>query len=149
MGFILKNELYIFGRIKDIIIVRGKKYAPQDIEYSIQNSHEGIRKGNVAVFGITVDNEERVVVVAEKSSLKAYDNQEIFSAILQAVAGENALSTYEIVLIKPKTILKTTSGKIQRRATKESYLNNSLHSLATWKSPLASSKESLGAHQTV
>ncbi len=140
MGFIFENELYIFGRIKDIIIVRGKKYAPQDIEISVQNSHEGIRKGNIAAFGITVDNEERLVVVAEKSDSEEFDNQEIYNKIIQHVSGEIGISTYEIVLIKPRTIQKTTSGKIQRLATKESYLNSSLQSVGNWKSPLAVSK---------
>lgn len=140
MGFIIDNELFIFGRIKDIIIVRGKKYAPQDIEISVQNSHEGIRKGNVAAFGITIDNEERLVVVAEKSDSADYDNQEIYNKIIQHVSGEIGISTYEIVLIKPRTIQKTTSGKIQRLATKESYLNNSLQTVGNWKSPLAASK---------
>lgn len=140
MGFMIDGKLYIFGRIKDILIIRGKKYAPQDLEFSVQNSHEGIRKGNVAVFGVTVDQEERVVVVAEKSDSGDYSNEEIFNAIIKAIAGENGISTYEIVLIKPRSIQKTTSGKIQRRANKELYLNNELPVVGNWKSPLAALK---------
>ena len=69
MSFVHQGELFIFGRIKDLIIVHGKQYAPQDIEIAVQDSHEAIRKGNVAAFSIAGPSSELLVVVAEKSDI--------------------------------------------------------------------------------
>lgn len=136
MGFMHSGDLFIFGRLKDIIVVHGKKYAPQDIELLAQNAHEGIRKGNIAAFSISVNNAEQLVVVAEKSEKVRTDNQQIFNAILSAIAENCDLPLYAIVLIKPKSISKTTSGKIQRHRVKNRFIANALQELDAWYAPL-------------
>ena len=136
MGFIHQGELFIFGRIKDLIIVHGKKYAPQDIEIAVQDCHEAIRKGNVAAFSIAGPSSELLVIVAEKSdNYPAQQNAEILKSILQATTRNFQLPLREIVLIKPKTISKTTSGKIQRHGVRNLYLANKLEVVDRWHSP--------------
>lgn len=136
MGFIHENELYLFGRIKDLIIVHGKKYAPQDIEFTVQNAHEAIRKGNVAAFSVPGTSSEQLVVVAEKNdTFPDIENQAILNAILQMTSRTFQLPLREIILIKPRTISKTTSGKIQRHRVKNLYLAGKLQTVARWLSP--------------
>lgn len=136
MGFIHEDELYLFGRIKDLIIVHGKKYAPQDIEFTVQNAHEGIRKGNVAAFSVAGTSSEQLVIVAEKSdAFPETENQNILNSILQSTTRTFQLPLKEIVLIKPRTISKTTSGKIQRHSVKNLYLAHKLQVVANWFSP--------------
>lgn len=136
LGFINEGQLYIFGRIKDIIIIRGRKYAPQDIEFSVQNTHESIRKGNVAAFSVDLDAVERLVIVAEVSSDKSKEEcGGIFNEITRIVSQAFQLAVYEIVLIQSKTLPKTTSGKVQRHTCKKQYLNQELQTVASWKTP--------------
>lgn len=124
MGFLYKGELYIYGRLKDIILKNGRKYAPQDLELSTQNASSAIRKGNVAAF--TVGENEELIIVAEINDAKLTDSEPIFKAITQAISRDFELELTDIVLIPPRTIPKTTSGKIRRRATKQNYVNNKL-----------------------
>ena len=136
MGFIHEDELYLFGRIKDLIIVHGKKYAPQDIEFTVQNAHDAIRKGNVAAFSVAGTSSEQLVIVAEKSdAFPESENQNILHSILQSTTRTFQLPLREIVLIKPRTISKTTSGKIQRHHVKNLYLAQKLQIVDSWLSP--------------
>lgn len=141
LGFFNDGQLYIFGRIKDIIIIRGRKYAPQDIEFAIQNAHESIRKGNVAAFSIDIDAVERLVIIAELSSEKTKEEYfDIFNIITRQISNAYQLAVYEIQFVAPKTLPKTTSGKLQRHACKKLYLNQELRPLATWKTPAVDTK---------
>ncbi len=126
LGFFREGELYIAGRIKDVIIIDGLNHYPQDIELSVENCHPGIRPGCSAVFSIDVDQQERLIVVAEiRRNYYAHKDQ-IRKAIRQCVAGEHDLRVYDIALIEERTIPKTSSGKIQRQATKSEYLAGGL-----------------------
>ncbi len=136
MGFLIDNNLYIYGRIKDIIIINAKKYAPQDLEFTVQYAHESIRKGNVAAFSVNTNSQDHLVVVAEVSNRsKNFNAEQVFASIIKNIATDFEIPILEIVLIKPKSILKTTSGKIQRQATKKAYLEKQLYEVATWRSP--------------
>lgn len=136
LGFMYDGELYIVGRIKDVIIVRGKKYVPQDLEFTIQDHVPAIRKGNIAAFPIENNMQEQVGIVAEISKTYRDNNyQEIFNSILTIVSQRFELAIGEIILIKPQTIKKTTSGKIQRKACKQAFMDNKLDVVAAWKSP--------------
>lgn len=136
LGFINNGQLYIFGRIKDIIIIRGRKYAPQDIEFAVENAHESIRKGNVVAFSVDIDSVERLVIVAELSSdNKNHAYEQLFTDITRLVSNTFQLAIYEIVLIAPKTQPKTTSGKVQRHFSKKHYLSGELKTIASWKTP--------------
>ncbi|MBS1551913.1 MAG: fatty acyl-AMP ligase, partial [Bacteroidetes bacterium] len=117
LGFMSENELYITGRHKDLIIIRGQNHYPQDIEYTVEASHPALRLGCVGAFSIEVDGEEHLSIVQElqKDAVKNFDPDEVFKAIRKAVSEEHDLQVYSITLIKPGTVPKTSSGKIQRR----------------------------------
>nr|BBH90792.1 hypothetical protein KTC_55430 [Thermosporothrix sp. COM3] len=130
LGFISQNELYITGRLKDLIIIRGSNHYPQDIELTVEKSHAAIRQSNSAAFAIEVQGEERLVVVAEieRSYLKR-DLTEVLTAARQAIAAEHELQVYAICLIKTGTLPKTSSGKVQRRATRQAFLDGELETV--------------------
>jgi acyl transferase domain-containing protein/acyl-CoA synthetase (AMP-forming)/AMP-acid ligase II/acyl carrier protein len=124
LGFIKDGELFVTGRIKDLIIIRGRNHYPQDIELTVEKSHEAFRKGCCAAFSIEIENEERLAVVQEiKNDL---DKDQAIESIRKAIAEDHGLQVHVVCLIEPKTIPKTSSGKIQRIACKEMFLEGSL-----------------------
>ncbi len=134
LGFIDRNELYITGRIKDMIIIRGLNHYPQDIETSAEKSHPDIRPGCGAAFSIHADGEEQVVLVYEvkQENISNATADEIIRHIRQAVSASESISLHAVWLLKPKTIPKTSSGKIQRYACREGFLKNTLSVVAKW-----------------
>jgi len=134
LGFLLDNEIYITGRSKDVIIVRGQNHYPQDIEWNVDNCHALLRKGGTAAFSLTTEDEERLVVVAEVGRRFKADihEKEIYASIRKTVTEEHQLQAAAIVLIRMGTIPKTTSGKIQRTATKKDFLKGLLETKAEW-----------------
>jgi len=126
LGFLDNGELFITGRAKDLIIIRGRNLYPQDIELTAERSHPSLRLGSCAAFAVEVDNEERLVVVQELEFRAKPNGDEVITAIRQAIAEEHEVQVYAVVLIKPGTIPKTSSGKIQRRATRAAFLANNL-----------------------
>jgi acyl-CoA synthetase (AMP-forming)/AMP-acid ligase II/acyl carrier protein len=123
LGFRRGEELFITGRLKEMVIVRGQNYYPYDIEYTIQQTHTALRQDCGAVFSVDVDGEERLVVVQEieRTSLRQFDDAEVFKAIRRSVAEHFDLHVYGIVLIRPATLPKTSSGKIQRRLCRQQF----------------------------
>ena len=136
LGFLQAGELFVTGRLKDLIIIRGRNYYPQDIELSLDLAHEAIRAGNVAAFAVEAAGEEKLVVTAEikRTYLRKLDVDEITKAIRQAVAQNHELQIYAIILLKTGSIPKTSSGKIQRHACKAGYLDGSLNTVGEYKS---------------
>ncbi|HEY9804145.1 MAG TPA: amino acid adenylation domain-containing protein, partial [Leptolyngbyaceae cyanobacterium] len=126
LGFLDRGEVYITGRAKDLIIIRGRNLYPQDIEITAERSHPSLRAGSNAAFCIEVDNQEQLVLVQELEFRAKPNLAEVTEAIRQAVAEEHEVQVYGVVLIKPGTIPKTSSGKIQRRATKAEFLAGEL-----------------------
>jgi len=128
LGFYHDGMLYISGRLKDLIIIRGRNYYPQDLELLTENSHQAIRPNSVAAFSVTRDEIERLVIVAEveRTSMKNLNQDEVSNAIRSKIAEEMELAVYGILLIRTATIMKTSSGKIQRKACKQAFLNHSL-----------------------
>ncbi|RCJ36597.1 non-ribosomal peptide synthetase [Nostoc punctiforme NIES-2108] len=127
LGFLQNNELFITGRAKDLIIIRGRNLYPQDIELTAERSHPSLNSGASAAFTVEVDNEERVVIVQELKFRAKPNLAEVISAIRQAVTEEHEVQVYAVVLIKPGSIAKTSSGKIQRRATRAQFQNGELN----------------------
>ncbi|MEM9905984.1 MAG: fatty acyl-AMP ligase, partial [Cyanobacteria bacterium P01_D01_bin.44] len=123
LGFLDNDELFITGRIKDIIIIRGQNYYPQDIELTVENSHPALRLNSGAVFSVTDKGQERLVVVheVERTYLRKLDVPTVTGNIRQAVAANHNLQTYATILVKPGSIPKTSSGKIRRRACKAAF----------------------------
>jgi acyl-CoA synthetase (AMP-forming)/AMP-acid ligase II len=133
LGFIHEGELYVSGRLKDLIIIRGKNYYPQDIELIVEKCHPAIRPTCCAAISVDMDNRERIVVIAEveRTYLKNLDTEEVFDAIRQAVSEEFELEVTGIQLLRTASIPKTSSGKIQRSACKKGFLENTLDVVGT------------------
>jgi amino acid adenylation domain-containing protein len=124
LGFFQNNELFITGRLKDLIIIRGRNHYPQDIESTVEQSHPSVQANCVAAFSLDIANEERLIVAAEirRSHLRHLEVEAGIAAIRQAVAENHELQVYAVVLLKPGQIPKTSSGKIQRHACRSSFL---------------------------
>lgn len=135
LGFLHKNELYVTGRIKDLIIIRGANFYPSDIEFTMEKAHEALRENGGAAFSITNNNQEVLVVVQElqRTAMRNTDYQEVISSIRQAIAEEHEIDVHAVILIKTGSIPLTSSGKIQRRQTRYEYLNNELEVMALWE----------------
>ncbi|MEH1791682.1 amino acid adenylation domain-containing protein [Nostoc sp.] len=127
LGFLQNSELFITGRAKDLIIIRGRNLYPQDIELTAERSHPSLNSGASAAFTVEVDNEERLVIVQELKFRAKPNLEEVISAIRQAVTEEHEVQVYAVVLIKPGSIPKTSSGKIQRRAARAQFQNGKLN----------------------
>ncbi len=126
------GELFITGRIKDVIIVRGINYYPQDIENTVYDSHPALRRHCGAAFSVLTENkEEKVVLVqeVERTHRRRLDIEEIVACIREAVANEHEIALDSIVLIRPGAIPKTTSGKIQRSLARRLWLQNSFEAI--------------------
>ncbi|MFT5375678.1 MAG: acyl transferase domain-containing protein/acyl-CoA synthetase (AMP-forming)/AMP-acid ligase II [Candidatus Latescibacterota bacterium] len=135
LGFLREGELFVTGRIKDVIIIRGSNHYPQDIEYSVEQSHPSLRPaGHSAAFSIEDQGEEKLVVIqeVERSHLRRLKADEVFAAIRQRVSEDHDLQLHAIVLLKTATIPRTSSGKIQRSACRTSYIEGGLAAVATW-----------------
>ena len=136
LGFLQNGELFVTGRIKDVIIIRGRNHYPQDIELTVEKSHPSLKLGSGAAFSIDINGEERLVVCQEieRSYLRKLDINEVVTAIRRAVSQEHELQLYTVVLLKTGSILKTSSGKIQRQACLSSFINDDLNVVGLWKS---------------
>jgi acyl-CoA synthetase (AMP-forming)/AMP-acid ligase II len=128
LGFLADGELFITGRIKDVINVRGRNLYPQDLELTAERAHPKLRRGGAAAFAVARDGEDAVIVVQE-ADVSAAEAAAIEGAVRAAVIEAHGIAVREVVLIEPRTIPKTSSGKIQRRATREAYLQNELKRL--------------------
>ena len=134
LGFMQDGELFITGRIKDLIIIRGTNHYPQDIEWTVQQTHEAMRPDYGACFSIIEDGEEQLVVVQEieRSHQNKMDAEELIAEIRQAISEAHELQVYAVALVKSGNVLKTSSGKIQRRKCRASFLAGELETLADW-----------------
>jgi acyl-CoA synthetase (AMP-forming)/AMP-acid ligase II/aryl carrier-like protein len=126
LGFLQDGELFITGRLKDLIIIRGRNLYPQDIERTAEQSHPSLRLGSGAAFVVTPDRTERLVVVQELDFRQKPDPDAVIGAIRQAVSEHHEVQVYGVVLLKPGSIPKTSSGKIQRRACRAAFLQGEL-----------------------
>lgn len=121
LGFVLDGELYVTGRRKDLIIVRGSNHYPQDIERTAESNAPVLRPGCSAAFSIEREDGEAVVLVAEADG-SPDALRETLAAVRQAVLDAHEISLDDVVLLRPRTVRKTSSGKIQRHANKAAYL---------------------------
>jgi 8-amino-7-oxononanoate synthase len=133
LGFVQDGELFVTGRLKDLIIVHGVNFYPQDIERTVQNSHPRLRCDCGGAFTLEVDGREQLVIVQEVERHKRSDFSNIFAAIRRAVAGEYELAPDAILLIRAGSVPKTSSGKIQRHACRDGYLTGTLDVVGQWR----------------
>jgi acyl-CoA synthetase (AMP-forming)/AMP-acid ligase II len=131
LGFLKDGELFITGRLKDVIITRGQNHYPQDIELTVEQSHSALRPDCGAAFIVEVKGEERLVVLqeVERTWRRKLDVEAVVRAIRKAVAQEHELQVYAIVLIETGSIPKTSSGKIQRSACRAKFMDGTLNAL--------------------
>lgn len=131
MGFLKGGELFVTGRIKDVIIIRGRNHYPQDIENGVQKSHSALRANCGAAFSVEVEGEESLMVVqeVERTYLHRPNWDEVIEAINQTISLEHGLAIHSIVLLKPGSIPKTSSGKIQRSVCRQRLLDGSLQNI--------------------
>jgi 8-amino-7-oxononanoate synthase len=128
LGFFDSGELFVAGRLKDLIIIRGRNHYPQDIEHAVERASSLVRAGSVAAFAVDVADRERVVVVAEveRGKRETAEVAAAFEAIRKLLATEHELAVEAIVLVRPNSVPKTSSGKIQRHACKRQFLDGTL-----------------------
>jgi acyl-CoA synthetase (AMP-forming)/AMP-acid ligase II len=122
------GELYITGRMKDMIIIRGANYYPQDIELTAEMSHPALRPGHSAAFTFPQGEQEFLAVACEvrREHLQSMDVDEVIGAVRSKVIREHDLTLHRVILTPPGTVPKTTSGKIRRRATRDLWQKNEL-----------------------
>ncbi|RBO96781.1 fatty acyl-AMP ligase [Nocardia puris] len=129
LGFLSGGELYLVGRLKDLIIARGRNHYPADIESTAAAAAPEIRPGHVAAFSIAHEDGERLIVVAEvdrRYAHSAFDAAEAARRIRGAVAKVHDVVPHEVMLVQAGQLPKTTSGKLQRKATRVKYANHRL-----------------------
>jgi acyl transferase domain-containing protein/acyl-CoA synthetase (AMP-forming)/AMP-acid ligase II/acyl carrier protein len=161
LGFVRDGELFVCGRAKDLIIIRGSNHYPQDIELTVERAHPAIRPGCVAAFSVPSDDEERFAIVAEVDRRyqgnrrrldrsdpdrrgadpvasgpqpEPLDVDQLFWVMRDAIAARHEIEPDTIVLVRAGSVPKTSSGKLQRRACRQAFTGGELEVLAEWRS---------------
>jgi acyl-CoA synthetase (AMP-forming)/AMP-acid ligase II len=149
LGFLRDGELFVTGRLKDLIIIAGRNLYPNDIELTVEQSHAVVRPGCCVAFSVDVGDEERLIIAAEVerryrtadryqqgaqagSNLNGHpplDAEAVSRAIRRAVAEEHDVRVHAVVLLRAGSIPKTPSGKVQRRVCEARFLDGSLDQL--------------------
>jgi acyl transferase domain-containing protein/acyl-CoA synthetase (AMP-forming)/AMP-acid ligase II/thioesterase domain-containing protein/acyl carrier protein len=139
LGFLLDGELFVTGRGKDLVILRGRNHYPQDLEWTVERSHPDLLAGGSAAFSIDAGGEERLVVVQEvhRHSLRRLDPAQVAAAVRTAVAAEHDVEIHAVALVRPFSLPKTSSGKIQRHLCRAAFLEGSLERVGEWREPAA------------
>lgn len=127
LGFLHQEALYIAGRLKDLVIIAGRNHHPADVEITVESAHAAIRAGGAAAFAIETSGTEALVVVAEieRTSRRA-DVDEVSRAIARAVAERHDLVPQAVAVVRPASLPRTSSGKIQRHLCRANYLSGML-----------------------
>jgi acyl-CoA synthetase (AMP-forming)/AMP-acid ligase II len=128
LGFVVDGQLYVTGRLKDLIIIRGRNHYPEDLEQTAERSHGALRAGGCAAFSVEIADEERLVIVQEVRR-GSQNREEIIGAIRQSIAAVHDIEAYAVILNPPGSVPRTSSGKIRRRACREEFLARSLRSI--------------------
>jgi acyl-CoA synthetase (AMP-forming)/AMP-acid ligase II len=141
LGFLRDGELFITSRLKDLIVIDGRNHCPHDIEWTVENSHRCVRPASSAALSIAVDGPEQLVILAE---VDPYDRREqknpdpgsdtasddaIVRAIRRAVAECHDVQAHAVLLLRPGSIPKTSSGKIQRHVCRSAFAAGDLGGL--------------------
>lgn len=129
LGYLNAGDLYVAGRLKDLIILYGKKYAPQDIEDTAQNAHPALRSDASIAFATNADDQERLLLVCElhREWLRRSDAwPEVMASVRRAVSEQHGVNIDEIVFIKPGTLPRTSSGKVRRSQARANYQTDAL-----------------------
>ncbi|MFK8112811.1 MAG: aminotransferase class I/II-fold pyridoxal phosphate-dependent enzyme [Rubripirellula sp.] len=132
LGFQFEGQLFVSGRLKDMIIVRGVNRYPQDIEETVERASDVVEAGSVAAFAMDHDGREQLVIVAETVRLRDLDWDSHIQAIRRAVTAEHELPPDAVFLVRNSSVPKTSSGKIQRHACLHAVRDHDLKLIAKW-----------------
>ena len=135
LGVISRDELFVTGRLKDLLIIRGRNHYPQDIEYTASSSLDSLHLDNAAAISVDIDNDEKLVIIQEvnRSHRKNFDSVAAATHIRNTIAREHGVETHSIVFIRFASIPKTSSGKIQRHKCKQMYLDGGFKRVGQWQ----------------
>ncbi len=135
LGFFREGELFVTGRVKDVIIIRGRNHYPQDIEQSAEEAHQAVLPGAAFALADEGGGERLVVVHQLDRQYRGADHQQIIQAIRRAIVEQHELDPYAIVLIRQTSLPVTSSGKVQRNLCREQYLADELKVVHSWLNP--------------
>jgi acyl-CoA synthetase (AMP-forming)/AMP-acid ligase II len=135
LGFFDEGQLYVTGRLKDILIVRGRNYYPHDVERASWESHPALRPFSAAAFTVPIRDAERLVVVQEVEPDAPGDASDVLWAIRRGVADAVDLQVHTVVLVGPRGVPLTPSGKVQRSLCRTLFLEQQLESVSRWSLP--------------
>jgi acyl carrier protein len=144
LGFQWQDELFVTGRIKDLLIIRGRNLYPQDIEVAVEQAHPALQTDCCAAISMTHNGVESLVVMQEikRTFLRDFDLDETVTAIRRTISKHFDVQPHAILLLRPSSILKTSSGKIQRQGNKKAYLaylknklSDELFIIGQWQAP--------------
>lgn len=135
LGFWQNGELFITGRMKEMMILWGRNHYPQHIEQTLETCHHQLRPGCGAAFSIEVEGEERLVIAYEvqRQFLRKLNVEEVIGAIREAIADQHLADVFAVVLLKTGTLPKTTSGKVQRQVCRRQFLAGTLEVVGQWQ----------------
>jgi amino acid adenylation domain-containing protein len=142
LGFISSGQLFVAGRAKDLIILRGRNLYPDDIERSVDDCHPLVRRRGAVAFSIDDNGREELVIVSEVE--RRYQDSvrdDITSAIRQVIAAEHEAQVRSVALVKFGEVPRTSSGKVQRRLCKSRFLDGTLNVLSRWTFPFSDDDE--------
>ncbi len=135
LGFLYEGQVFVAGRIKDVIIVRGVNRYPQDIELTVEQAHPIIQNGLTAAFADQAEDRERLVICAEvQKRQEVTEWDEVIKVIRREVSLQHDLPPEAVILVRFGTLPRTSSGKIQRHACRDQFLRDSLKVVAQWRS---------------
>ncbi len=140
LGFFYEDELFVAGRIKDTIILRGRNIHPQDVEVIVSDAHPSIRPGRSVAFSHSLKGEsEHLAVITElkQKQIQPAQAQQIADHLRRQITSTLAVSCRTLVFVSPNTISKTTSGKHQRLKTRNDFQNQSIANRILWQNTLA------------
>lgn len=147
LGFIDDGQLFVTGRLKDLIILGGRNYYPQDLELAAERSHPSLRPGHAAAFalnGSDGDGERLALALEVTRHHRESENEAVFSAVRRALAEREGVLPDVIVLVRQNGIPRTSSGKVQRRATRSMLLENTLDCIGRSDEPVDDIADVLG-----
>ena len=143
LGLLWHGELYVTGRLKDVIIIRGRKHYAQDIEATVEHCHPAIRSFGSATFAVETVEGEGLAVMAELERWKGHHKRtelteaSVIETIREAVAERHEIEAHAVTLLAPGAIPRTTSGKLRRRNCRRAFLEHKLEPLEQWVRPPA------------
>ncbi|MFV8381493.1 FadD32-like long-chain-fatty-acid--AMP ligase [Corynebacterium hindlerae] len=126
LGTFIDGQIYLTGRLKDLIVIAGRNHYPQDIEHTVQTASEQVRPDSVAAFAIEGEDVEKLVIIAERDIDRTEDGDAAaIDAIRSAVTAQHGVNPHDVRIVAPDEIKRSSSGKIARRVVRKAYLEES------------------------